>query len=887
MPTTDSDAQGLLQLNFDKAAAHLQNPSRYPLPAGAGSLEQALVEKLGRLPPAIKQALSTAALVRLDSSSSRASAYGRMSVLDPSERAPLLARAAALQTKPRPGFGGRAGSILDELRPPKIGTIVPQKVELRVAKVFCKDKVSTRLRDNIAMAMTVHDVYHGEDHDVLPFAAGKFKQGESATLDKLVATLPVLDGIVSELVYPVTLYMAEQDIGGGFGDYIRDVKALSNHEMIELLSVADALSTNALLGFAGAAESEFSTEGLWAAIALGLLGSIGIHKLHGPFRAVGRVLRLAFADGLRGRLRDDVFSPTMGVLTVPAQPNGPLTVTETVALTMLPSGSAPDPKPIAEYKVDLRWTVATHRVVAEPTPSRPATETKDPLVAHANLQKIDHVIVLMLENRSFDHMLGYLSLEAGRADVDGLRAPTDPSMQNQLGTQQTFSIAPLTGTSFAPDPAHNFRRVTRQMWGSVEAEKAIAANEGKPDHLFQQPPESQITMGGFVDDFHRVTKAKLPADEQVAAAGSIMGFHNSLHVPAFHLLASEFAVCNRWFSAFPGNTWVNRTIAWTGGIGRGPSGTPITDNDMPLDEHAFVRTLDAHGVDWACYSQDVPSLVMVDASHVARRDRLRSVNQFFADARADKLPALSWIDPNFIDLGPLNDDLSNFRKDLGNLSSSSFVSLQTANDDHPPGDIAHGQFLVFKVFQELFASPAWRRSVLLVVYDEHGGFFDHVHPPKCAAPESAVFEFLGARVPAIVVSPWVGRRLAANTQFDHTSIVRTVLERFCRDSSRPVLDPKGIPDLGARVANTLHLGYLLTEPEPRMQLGPVGPVSLAKAEAQKQATTHANAVAAALQVRVAVDDHEWQGRSKPVTDLQEQVIAGRKQILARLKPEAP
>ncbi|MFV8751392.1 alkaline phosphatase family protein [Nannocystaceae bacterium ST9] len=885
MPTTAEinellpDVHALVQLAFDKAAAHLQSPARYPLPSGGVSVEQALANKLERLPSAIRRSLSSAALGRLASSSTRTLAYGRMAALDPASAAPLLERAAALPTRESLRRRSIDASVRPEstpLRPPSLGTIVPKQIDLSVAKVFCKDKVSTALRDEIHMALTLHDVYHGEDHQAGPFAVGKFRAGESIEVDRLLASAPALDGIVSELIYPVTLYMAEKDIAGGFAEFIHDAQALSNHEMLELLSIANALSTTALLGFADAASSEFSVEGLHAAIARGLLGTIGIQA--GPFRAIGRVLALALADGLRERLRDDCFSPTMGVLTVPARPEGPLTVNETVTLTMLEGGPAPAPEPIAEYAVDLRWTIQTTRTQAEPPPPRPPTETSDALLAHANLQKIDHVIVLMLENRSFDQMLGYLSLESGRAEVEGLLAPTDPRMRNRLAGEQEFSIAPLTSTSFAPDPGHNFERVTRQMWGKDEASKAIAANEGKPDHLFQQPPAELIDMSGFIDDFHRVVVNTLPAGEQVAAAASIMGYHQAEHVPAFHLLASEFAVCNRWFSAFPGNTWVNRTIALTGKVGRRADGTPITDNAMPLDEQAFVRTLDAKQVDWAFYSQDVPSLLMVDASHADRLDRLRSVHRFFADAKNDTLPAVSWIDPNFMDLGPINEDLKRFRQNLGELDGSSFVSLDSANDDHPPGDVAHGQFLVFEVFRQLFASPAWRRSLLLITYDEHGGFFDHVAPPKCANPEAPVFEFLGMRVPALVVSPWVGRKLAANTQFDHTSIIRTILERFCRDPKLAVTDPKGIPDLGPRVAAAKHLGHLLTEPEPRMQLGPVG------VEGQRRAKTQARAVEAALRLRVGVDDRRWQGKTKPVNDLQAQINAGRQAILARMKP---
>lgn len=860
------DAAGLTQLVFDKALAHLQAPTRFPLPRGAG-LERVLAERLAKLPAHLRQALSDAAMQRSASSSARTASYGRMGALDPASKEPLLERAASLVGGPRRGVQARARAIELE-RPRPTTTLVAKHTELRVGKVFCKDKLSTALRDDIRMALTVHDLYHGEDHHVAPFEVGKFRQGDVVTLDRPIATIPALDGAAIDLVYPVTVYMAEKDIGGGFAAFIRDVGALANHEMLELLAVTDALSRLALEGFAVAAETGFTTQGIAAAIALGKLGSLGLD--HGIGRAVLRTLGLALRDGLRERLRDDVFSPTLGLLSVPARLDGPLTRKDTVELAVLDGGSKKLPKPLASYAVDLVYEIDTRR--PEPAkPSRPARETSDPRAAHANLQKIDHVIVVMLENRSFDHMLGYLSLEQGRSDVDGLRA----GMSNPLRGQD-FAIAPLTDTRFAPDPAHNVERVTRQLWGDALAKAAIAANEGKPEHEFRQP-DAPISMSGFVEDFERIIVHTHPAQEQLAAVAGIMGYHQADQVPAYHLLASEFALCNRWFCAFPGNTWVNRTIALTGKPGRRSDGTPITDNAMPMDEQAFVRTLDQKGVDWAFYSQDVPSLLMVDASHASRRDRLRSVHRFFADAKADALPAVSWIDPNFIDLGELGEDLRRLRQELGDLSQTSFVALDGANDDHPPGDIAHGQFFVLELFRALFDSPAWSKSLLLIVYDEHGGFHDHVPPPKTAAPESPVFEYLGARVPAIVVSPWVGRGLAANTQFDHTSIIRTILERFCRDGSRPVLDPAGIPDLGPRVAAANHLGHLLTEPAPRTKLGPVD------AEGRRRAELELRAGKAELHLRVALDAQQAKTRTATPTDLQEQIAAARPQLLTKMK----
>ena len=157
---------------------------------------------------------------------------------------------------------------------------------------------------------------------------------------------------------------------------------------------------------------------------------------------------------------------------------------------------------------------------------------------------------------------------------------------------------------------------------------------------------------------------------------------------------------------------------------------------------------------------------------------------FLERAASGDLPAVSWIDPNFIDLtfGPAG-----------------------SNDDHPPSDLHAGQKLVLELFDAVAQSPAWKKTLLIITYDEHGGFYDHVPPPAAARTTRPTLRHLGPRVPAIVVSPWVGKRQVAKTVFDHTSIIKTILARFCRK-------PDGtVPDMGARVRAANHLGGLLTE----------------------------------------------------------------------------
>jgi phospholipase C len=164
---------------------------------------------------------------------------------------------------------------------------------------------------------------------------------------------------------------------------------------------------------------------------------------------------------------------------------------------------------------------------------------------------------------------------------------------------------------------------------------------------------------------------------------------------------------------------------------------------------------------------------------------------------------VSWIDPNFNDL---------------NLWGSA------SNDDHPPSRVLDGQDLAFRVYNALASSQCWPQTLLVVTYDEHGGFFDHVRPPHAQDDDPENFGTYGVRVPALVVSPWVRPASVSSTLFDDTSIIKTILTRFCpheldhRASGEAILHwmREGHPHyMGKRVAIATDLGALLTLPKPR------------------------------------------------------------------------
>ncbi len=456
----------------------------------------------------------------------------------------------------------------------------------------------------------------------------------------------------------------------------------------------------------------------------------------------------------------------------------------------------------------------------------------------ANLRKIEHVVVLLLENRSFDQMLGYLSREGGRCDVDGLGA----EFANQHDGR-TYRVHHLDSTADADDPDHCSAAVDLQLGG------------GK--------------MDGFVASFARtLARAGVPD----ADPGPVMGYYNADEVPVYDHLAREFAICDRWFSSVAGATWPNRLYAICGRAARSRDDLP--PHVAPIyRQPSFVRHLDAHQVSWRWYSFETGTLRLADAHYrLGHQDRFaffshtnlnwkerleRSIDveapSFIEDAARGTLPSVAWIDPNFSNFNP--------------------IGFQP-NDDHAPADIKDGQELVLAVYHALATGPQWEKTLLIIFYDEHGGFFDHVPPPDSPDDDTGTFGHYGVRVPALIVSPWVEPGSVSHTVFDHTTIIKTILLRFCPEALRkPKRDQRpserlrthGQPRyMGTRVAHANDLGELLAHSAPRPPPDRYGLIQDAAARAAARAEDTST-------------DHHVLTRH-PENDLQKRIAAANREL---------
>ena len=350
--------------------------------------------------------------------------------------------------------------------------------------------------------------------------------------------------------------------------------------------------------------------------------------------------------------------------------------------------------------------------------------------------RIEHVVVLMLENASFDHMLGFLKAE--NPAIDGLTGTeTNPADCSQPGSPPV-PVTKAAGNSTQLDGGHDLVDVNDQLFCT---EKPTAS--AKAANL------------GFVKNYTKQAKGSLTVGKR------IMDCQDPKNVPVLAGLAQQFAVCDRWFSSVPGPTWPNRFFvhaATSDGI------VTMTKQDYahPYEMRTIYDNLDAKNVPWRIYFHDVPQSLALNHLR-GKLSGFRKFERFAADAAGGDLPAYTFIEPRYFE----------------------FFFTRPANDQHPPHDVRMGEHLIADVYEAVRASPLWKKTLLIVLYDEHGGFYDHVTPPATVNPDGKKskvppFDFLraGLRVPAVLISPFIPKGTVDKTVYDHTSIPATVKTLF-------------------------------------------------------------------------------------------------------------
>jgi len=407
-------------------------------------------------------------------------------------------------------------------------------------------------------------------------------------------------------------------------------------------------------------------------------------------------------------------------------------------------------------------------------PAQPGQPAQTPPVGP--LAGVQHIVQLMLENRSFDHMLGLL--------YPGRSGPNGQPFEGLLGTEsnndssgQHVTVFPIdtssSGAYFMPgaDPGEGYANTNVQLFGT-----------GSP------PDPPTATMSGFVTNFAAAITYDQRSGMSVQAgttASSIMGVFPPSALPVLSGLARGFAVCDHWYSSVPTETYPNRAFACAA-----TSQGHMNDATSSFTVQSIFGLMTAHNVSWKIYGYDAEPLTRGNFPDTmdAPEANFGKFPDFQADAAAGRLPAYAFLEPSW---------------------------GSTGNSHHPNYDVALGEAFTLQVYQAVRNGPGWADTLLIITYDEHGGCYDHVPPPAGATPPDATigefgFDFtrFGVRVPAVLVSPLIPagtiyRVPAGSTPIDHTSVLKTIEQRW------------GLPALTARDAAAPGLGGVLTLATPR------------------------------------------------------------------------
>jgi phospholipase C len=440
--------------------------------------------------------------------------------------------------------------------------------------------------------------------------------------------------------------------------------------------------------------------------------------------------------------------------------------------------------------------LALRRPDSLPDPSRPAGEPTAAL-------PFDHIVCLMQENHSFDNYFGMLP-RRGQPRADGFRF-------DRRGTP--VNTNPLSG-------------------GVVRVQHAPSVCQPVDITQAWTPTHEEIDHGRM-DGFARVDQGQ-------------MLYYDETDIPFYYSFANAFCLGNRWFCSAPCQTYPNRRF-YLAGTAFGLISTDDTSvTQKPPNGTVFGR-LDAHKISWKDYFVDVPGTAVI--LDVVERNPLNMapIAEFFVDCATGNLPSVSFVDPEIGALNVLGSELAG-KVPIGN-GVSSYIAAQD-QDEENPADIQLGESFVRSVVEAVLKSPAWPRTLIVFTYDEHGGYYDHVPPPRAPAPDAIKprlgpndypggYDIYGPRVPAVVASPYARAHGVTNVVHDHTSVLATIEAKWnlpamtyrdanartvadFLDTSRPaLLDPPMLAGAGNVAAGEEHC----TTADPKLRVLPAPKVT--------------------------------------------------------------
>jgi phospholipase C len=405
-----------------------------------------------------------------------------------------------------------------------------------------------------------------------------------------------------------------------------------------------------------------------------------------------------------------------------------------------------------------------------PDPSRPAG-TPDTSLPY------EHIVVVMMENHSFDTYLGMLP-KRGQPKADGFTFD---------GNGVPLNSNPIPGD---------------KKGGRIRSFRMTSTCQGDVSQAWDAT-HTQIN-GGRMDGFVGSTGGD--------ANDTPMGYYDEEDLPFYYSLAKTFTVGNRYFCSAPCQTYPNRRFL-VAGTSTGDISTDsgsITAASMVPAAGTILDQMTANDVSWINYFTDLPGTAIIASNVEKNPTHYQPAAAFLTAAKAGTLPSVSFVDPEFGVTSDVGGDLNSYL--LSNAAAKAalpgFVGADASSsggDEETPQNVLNGQAFVNQIVNAVMSGPLWAKTLLIWTYDEHGGYYDHVAPPAAPVPDSVApdlqpgdatgtFGMYGVRVPAVVVSPWTKPNDVTNVVHDHTSIMATIEMKW------------NLPSLTYRDANatTLH-----------------------------------------------------------------------------------
>jgi phospholipase C len=393
----------------------------------------------------------------------------------------------------------------------------------------------------------------------------------------------------------------------------------------------------------------------------------------------------------------------------------------------------------------------------------------------------DHLIVVMMENHSFDNLLGALPGADGLSlDGNGKATNTNPGAPH---TPDPVTAFELTDTAQGKHVTQNWKGSHEQINGGL--------------------------MNGFV---------------QSAGAVQPMGYYTSAVLPFAYSLATAFTVCDRWFCSMPGPTYPNRRFLLAGTAYGATVTAPNTLFDPPPPHGTIFDSLSSHNINWCNYFSDLPMTAVIPSIILQHSNHLAPISKFFHDCQAGTLPAVSFVDPRVGALSSIGLPLGSMPgvvKEHAQVMGADFQASDPAETQEDPQDMYWGELWAHGVVEAVLKSPVWPRTLLIYIYDEHGGYYDHVAPPVAVAPDTiapklqpgdppGAYDMYGPRVPAVVVSPYAKPGAVTSVEHDHTSVLATIEAKW------------NLPALTNRDANAeTVMDFLSLDDPPLLQRDPL------------------------------------------------------------------